>query len=76
MTRKKEPDMKSPEQIVSAILDVKFFLSRGERKDVHKTLLLLSTHLGTGTLNSFQLITNLLELQQKSTTGVLGKSNA
>lgn len=38
--------------------------------------LVLFTQPGTGTLNSFQLITVLLELEQKSTSTLLGKSNA
>lgn len=37
-----------------------------------KCCLVLFTHLGTGTLNSFQLIAILLELEQKSTSTLCG----
>lgn len=52
------------------------FFSFNKRKTFTRPCLVLSTHLGNGTLNSFQLITNLLKLEQKSTSSVLGKSNA
>lgn len=64
------------EWILSATLDEIFFLLTTEERCSEDLVWCFFTHFGTGNLSSFQLITNLLELEQKSTSTILGKANA